>query len=48
MNNQTVFPDLSQQHTTAMEAKAILLDGQKVLFDKKVMLMPTELEKKKQ
>ncbi|MEM6697335.1 MAG: hypothetical protein AAF806_07705 [Bacteroidota bacterium] len=41
-----IFPDLSQRHSSAMEDKPVLLDGQKVLFDKKVTLMPVELEKK--
>jgi len=46
MKNENKFPDLSQQHAVAMEEQPVLLDGQKVLSDKKVTLMPVELEKK--
>ena len=46
MKTQSKFPDLSKQHSTALEKSEVKLDGQKVLFDKKVMLMPIELEKK--
>lgn len=46
MKNENKFPDLSEQHAVAMEEQPVLLDGQKVLFDKKVTLMPVELKKK--
>lgn len=47
MDKPTKFPDLSEQHIEALTEKTIKLDGQKVLFDKKVRLMPIALEKKK-
>jgi len=46
MKSKNKFPDLSQQHAVAMEDAPVLLDGQRVLFDKKITLMPVELEKK--
>ncbi len=46
MNDQYQFPDLSHTYTVALEDDPVLLDGQRVLFDKKVTLMPVELEKK--
>jgi hypothetical protein len=44
----TEFPRLPNgQHARAMDAeKPIFLDGQKVIFDKKIGLMPVELEQK--
>ena len=45
MNRTTRFPDLSHEHATAMEASDVKLDGQKVLFDKKVSLMPVAIKK---
>lgn len=45
MQHQTIFPDLTGEHASAMAKKSILLNGQKVLFDKKVLLMPVELQK---
>lgn len=47
MNQSHLFPDLTMSYAAALEEKPILLDGQKVLFDKKVTLMPVALEKKK-
>lgn len=47
MKRQTIFPDLSRQHTTALENQPVVLNGQKVLFDKKVTLMPVEMENKR-
>ena len=40
------FPDLSQMSSTTLELESILVNGQKLLFDKKVKLMPVEIEKK--
>lgn len=45
MNRTSRFPDLSHEHATAMEASDVKLDGQKVLFDKKVSLMPVAIKK---
>ena len=45
MNRPSRFPDLSREHATAMEASDVKLDGQKVLFDKKVSLMPVAIKK---
>ena len=44
MNTENIFPDLSVHQ--ALETSPIKLAGQKILFDKKVALMPVELEKK--
>ena len=41
-----ILPDLSQMSSTSLELESILVNGQKVLFDKKVKLMPVEIEKK--
>ncbi|MEL6865623.1 MAG: hypothetical protein AAFP19_14445 [Bacteroidota bacterium] len=46
MEKQHLFPDLSESTSRAMEEKGILLDGQKVLFDQKVALVPAALESK--
>ena len=47
-NTKNVFPDLSRSYAGAMEEMPVVLDGQKVLFDKKVSLMPVELKKNEQ
>lgn len=47
MDRPTVFPDLSQQHAAAFSEQPVKLNGQKVLFDKKVTLMPVALEKQR-
>lgn len=47
MKSQNIFPDLTQSYTGALEDKPVLLDGRKVLFDKKVALLPVELKQKK-
>lgn len=43
---ETKLPDLSRMSSTTLELETILVNGQKLLFDKKVKLMPVELEKK--
>lgn len=43
---ETRLPDLSKMSSTTLELETILVNGQKLLFDKKVKLMPVELEKK--
>ena len=48
MNQQSILPDLSGQYAESKTQKTILLDGQKVLFDKRGMLMPVELVAKNQ
>lgn len=40
------IPDLSKMSSTTLELEAVLINGQKLLFDKKVKLMPVEIEKK--
>ena len=45
MNHSSKFPDLSKVYPGALEAKSIELNGQTVLFDKKVTLMPVEIKK---
>jgi len=40
------LPDLSQMSSISLELETVLVNGQKLLFDKKVKLMPVELEKK--
>ncbi|WP_169675117.1 hypothetical protein [Flavivirga algicola] len=40
------IPDLSKMASTTLEMDPILIDGQKILFDKKVTLMPVTLEEK--
>lgn len=42
----TKFPDLSQSYSGALDDNPVLLNGQKVLFDKKVALLPVALKKK--
>lgn len=44
---QHKFPDLSNQsaYSASLEENPIKIDGQKVLFDKKVTLLPVELKK---
>lgn len=39
------LPDLSQISSKTIELETVLVNGQKLLFDKKVKLMPVELEK---
>jgi hypothetical protein len=39
------FPVLSQSYAGALEENPIQLNGQKVLFDKQVTLLPVELKK---
>ena len=46
MDKQTLFPDLT--YSASLESSPVQLDGQKVLFDKKVTLMPADLETTKQ
>jgi hypothetical protein len=44
--NQTKFPYLESDMSAALQADPILLDGMKVIFDKKAGLTPVEVEKK--
>ncbi len=46
MDKQTLFPDLT--YSASLDSQPVQLDGQKVLFDKKVTLMPADLETIKQ
>ena len=46
MKKQQLFPTLSGAYSKGMVSDEIFLDGMRVLFNKKVMLMPVELEKK--
>ncbi|HKK77710.1 MAG TPA: hypothetical protein VJ953_21705 [Saprospiraceae bacterium] len=46
MEDKNKFPDLSKAQVQSLEERDIKLNGQKVLFDKKVSLMPVELDKK--
>lgn len=46
MKEQNKFPDLSTASSTALAKKTVQLNGQKVVFDKKVTLMPVTVEKK--
>ena len=39
------LPDLSQMSSKTLEIETILINGQKLLFDRKVILMPVEIEK---
>ncbi len=48
MKSNNIFPDLSRYQSTSLEEQPVLLDGQKVLFDKKVTLMPVALDKQSQ
>ncbi len=43
---QTKFPYLESDMSAALEAEPVLLDGMKVVFDKKAGLTPVEVEKK--
>lgn len=45
-NLKRIFPDMSDAYAFAAESAEIKINGQKVLFDKKVSLMPVELKKK--
>ena len=40
------LPDLSRVTSTSPELENILINGQKILFDKKVKLMPVAIEPK--
>ena len=40
------IPDLSMMSASSLELEPILLNGQTILFDKKVKLMPVEIEDK--
>lgn len=40
------LPDLSRISSETLKMETILVNGQKLLFDKKVKLMPVEIEKK--
>lgn len=42
---ETKLPDLSKMSSTTLDIENILVNGQKVLFDKRVKLMPVDLEK---
>lgn len=42
---KTTIPDLSTMASEEVISRKIQLNGQQILFDKKVMLMPTTLEK---
>ena len=44
MDNQKVFP-LNVMAESMDEDTKVILDGQKVLFDKKVSLLPVEIKK---
>ncbi|MBC9794793.1 hypothetical protein [Sinomicrobium weinanense] len=39
-------PDMSYMSSSTLELEPVLIDGQRVLFDEKVKLMPVTLEKK--
>lgn len=39
------LPDVSQMSSKTLELETILVNGQKLLFDKKVKLMPVDIEK---
>ena len=43
---ETKLPDLSKMAPSTLEMESIFIDGQKLLFDKKVTLMPAQLEVK--
>ena len=43
---ETKLPDLSKMSSSTLEMESIYIDGQKLLFDKKVTLMPAQLEEK--
>ena len=42
MNSNTQFPNLS--FSSSLDTDPVFLDGQKVLFDKKVALTPVQVE----
>ena len=42
---ETKLPDLSRMSSETLIMETILVNGQKLLFDKKVKLMPVEIEK---
>ncbi|WP_156133082.1 hypothetical protein [Lacinutrix sp. Hel_I_90] len=44
---ETKLPDLSQMSSKTLELETVLVNGQKLLFDKKVKLMPVDIEKQK-
>jgi hypothetical protein len=43
---QTRFPYYESEMAAALDAEPVLLDGMKVIFDKKAGLVPVEVEKK--
>ncbi|MFZ6012344.1 MAG: hypothetical protein ACOYXT_18520 [Bacteroidota bacterium] len=43
---KTIFPYYESEMSAALEADPVLLDGMKVIFDKKTGLVPVEVEKK--
>ena len=45
MKEKNKFPDLSAATSTALADKTVQLNGQKVIFDKKVTLMPVKVDK---
>lgn len=40
------LPDLSMMSSISLEKESIDINGQKLLFDKKVKLMPVEIEER--
>lgn len=44
MKKDTQFPDLSGEYLESLAESTIELNGHKVLFDKKVSLMPVKLD----
>ncbi len=44
---QSKISDLSNKDARAMETERLMINGQRILFDKKVKLLPVETEKKK-
>ncbi len=42
---KTNIPDLSQMASEKVVSQNIKLNGQRILFDTKVLLMPTSIEK---
>ena len=45
-SRHTRFPDLASEFSGALADEPVLLDGMKVLFDRKVGLYPVNLEQK--
>jgi hypothetical protein len=44
MTKQTVFPNLHM--AASLDSDPVMIDGMKVIFDKKAGLVPVEMEKK--